>query len=59
MKIKVGYVYPMIIRSEFHIEYYGVDDHREDASHFTAVWSAEALSTRPNYFFEQERYIFG
>ena len=34
---KVGCVYPMVIRSEFRMQQYGVDDHREDASHFTII----------------------
>jgi len=31
---KVGYVFPMVISSKFHIEQYRDDDHREDALHF-------------------------
>ena len=37
--IKVDCVLPMVIWSEFRMEQYGVDNHWEDASHFTnQVW---------------------
>ena len=44
---QVGFVFPMVILSEFCMEQYRDDDHREDALHFTQRYFSILNSRAP------------
>ena len=71
LETTVGYVFPMVIWSEFYMRQYRLDDHREDAPHFKMICQkykqkllksgliifSETIRPRKSHYYQLSRYL--